>query len=172
MSCAFVDRLPSPAAAVAGAEGTLAARTSVSLVMSDPVCVRGSVGLGELASLLVARRIGGAPVLDDDGKLIGMISKTDLARSNARLMALEAMTPEVVSLGETASVADAAALMAGKGIHRVTVTSRSGQVVGVVSTLDVARWLASNEASGADRGLSRGGALGHPLQSRRPGGEP
>jgi CBS domain-containing protein len=145
VSCASLDPLPSLAVALARAEWSPGARTPVSAVMSDPICVRGEVGLAALASLFAARRIGGAPVVDDDGKPIGMISRADLARCNPRLTALEAMTPGVVSLVESASVADAAALMATKEIHRVVVVSRSGHVVGIASTLDVARWLASND---------------------------
>ena len=40
-----------------------------------------------------------------------------------------------------AAVALAAALMAYEGVHRIVVVDRGGYVVGLVSSLDVARWL-------------------------------
>lgn len=58
----------------------------------------------------------------------------------------EIMMPVAFTLSETAPISQAAALMAFEGVHRVPVLARSGEVVGIVSSLDVLRWLA--EVSG------------------------
>lgn len=52
----------------------------------------------------------------------------------------EAMTPLVLSLEEGASVGQAASLMAFEGIHRLPVVTEDGQVVGLLTALDVLRW--------------------------------
>ncbi len=67
----------------------------------------------------------------------------------SRLTAGDLMTPVVFSLPATASLADAVAVMAAKGVHRVPVVSGAGSVVGVVSALDVSKWLgkATGDAS-------------------------
>jgi CBS domain-containing protein len=56
------------------------------------------------------------------------------------------MTPVTFVLPENASIAQAAALMAYEGVHRIPVVSCSGDIVGLVSSLDVLRWL--GQASG------------------------
>ena len=55
----------------------------------------------------------------------------------------DVMTPVAFSIDETETVAAAAALMAGEGVHRVPVIScDDGSVVGIVSSIDVLGWLA------------------------------
>ena len=53
------------------------------------------------------------------------------------------MTPTSFSLVQDAPVAQAAAIMAFEGIHRLPVTAEpSGEVVGLISSSDVLRWIA------------------------------
>ncbi len=53
--------------------------TTVGDVMSrDPVTVKPETPLGEAIKILADRRISGLPVVDDHGKLIGVISETDM----------------------------------------------------------------------------------------------
>jgi CBS domain-containing protein len=52
------------------------------------------------------------------------------------------MTPVSVTLPEDACVAQAAAIMAYEGIHRLPVIGASHEVVGLISSLDVMRWIA------------------------------
>lgn len=54
----------------------------------------------------------------------------------------EIMTPVTYSLRPSTSVAQAAALMAFEGVHRLPiVTEVTGEVVGVLSSIDILRWL-------------------------------
>jgi CBS domain-containing protein len=46
----------------------------------DPVCVSPSARIRELARLFEEHEISGAPVTDQEGKVIGVVSKTDLIR--------------------------------------------------------------------------------------------
>lgn len=57
----------------------------------------------------------------------------------------EVMTPLAFTLPESASIARASALMALETVHRVPVVSATGRVIGILSTLDVLRWLARRE---------------------------
>ena len=54
--------------------------------------------------------------------------------------ARDVMTPVVVQLHESASIRQAASLMAYEGVHRLPVVSDDGKVVGILSSLDVLRW--------------------------------
>ena len=131
---------------------TLADRTLISALMSSNVCcVRESVGVRALAALLIEGGFSGVPVVDEGGKPIGVVSQADLVRhhyengtaSHERLSTVgDIMTDVSLVLGEGASVSQAAALMAFESIDRIPVVDRSGQVVGVLSSLDVLYWLA------------------------------
>ncbi|WP_437593547.1 CBS domain-containing protein [Sorangium sp. So ce1000] len=57
-----------------------------------------------------------------------------------RITARDVMTPVVVQLHESASIRQAASLMAYESVHRLPVVSDDGKVVGILSSLDVLRW--------------------------------
>jgi CBS domain-containing protein len=50
----------------------------------DVVVAQESMTVQELANFLTANMITGAPVVDDMGKLVGVVSETDIVRSGAR----------------------------------------------------------------------------------------
>ena len=63
-----------------------AAALDVRNLMTHPVySVRDSATLGQIATLMVDRRINVVPVVDDGGELIGIIARADLVRLIARL---------------------------------------------------------------------------------------
>jgi CBS domain-containing protein len=74
-----------------------------------------------------------------------VVSKTDLVEhevtASSQKTVNEIMMPMVFALGQEMSIGQAAALMAYEGIHRVIVVDDGGYLVGVVSSLDLARWL-------------------------------
>jgi CBS domain-containing protein len=148
-------------------------RTPISEIMTKHVvCVRSDLDTRTLASLFLERGISGAPVVDDDARPIGIVSKTDLVRERyeradtgtategdtresstleelgfhteptQETTVAEIMMPVAFCLPANESIARAAALMAFEGVHRVPVVGNRGQVVGLVSPLDVLRWLA------------------------------
>jgi hypothetical protein len=102
-------------------------------------------------ALLIEGGFSGVPVVDEGGKPIGVVSLADIVRHHsqskvasdeARSTVGDIMTDISITLGEGALVSQAAALMALERIHRVPVVDRTGQVVGVLSSLDVLYWLA------------------------------
>ncbi len=50
----------------------------------DPVCVSPSTTIRELARIFEENEVSGAPVVDKEGKVIGVVSKTDLIRRCAQ----------------------------------------------------------------------------------------
>ena len=52
----------------------------VDIMSVDPVCVEANTGIRELARLFEEHQISGAPVVDQAGKVIGVVSRTDLIR--------------------------------------------------------------------------------------------
>jgi CBS-domain-containing membrane protein len=129
--------------------GAALARTEVASIMTKSViCVTSAWTLRELMSLLVGGDIGGVPVVDDNWRATGIVSKSDVVRYVSEHGTVEGATvadcmlPLAITVGPTTLVSRVAALMAWEGIHRVPVCGPAGDVVGIVSTLDIARWLA------------------------------
>jgi len=129
------------------------------------VCVRPEMSVRQVEQLLGERRVTGAPVVDDTGQPIGVVSQHDLIVHQAdRITAgesgrfytdvddyrdiagvpidrsttpvSEVMTRDIVGIERDASLAEAARLMRTRRIHRLLVTNR-GVLVGIVSSLDL-----------------------------------
>jgi CBS domain-containing protein len=119
--------------------------TPVSRIMSLNVqCVTEDVSLPALASCLLDGGYSGAPVVDDEGRPVGVVSKTDLLRQGVApdVRVRDIMTPMSFTVHEDRSVSEASALMAYEGVHRLPVVDAAGKVVGLLSSLDILYWLA------------------------------
>lgn len=130
-----------------------AEHTPVSTVMTAHVtCVSPDLAIETLASLLVERGMSGVPVVDESGRAIGVVSKSDLVRRQLESGAPESrgrvrdiMMPIAFTMPEGVSISHAAALMAYECIHRVPIVAADGTVIGIVSALDILRWLADQD---------------------------
>ena len=103
---------------------------------------------------LIENAISAAPVVDAEGRAIGIVSKTDLLRHyydredvvigmpapETRARAI--MNHAVFTLHEDADLSRAAALMAYEGVHHAVVIGVDGRARGIVSSLDILRWFA------------------------------
>jgi CBS domain-containing protein len=64
--------------------------TAEDVMNSRMLSVRADFTLHELATFLIEHDISGAPVLDATGKLVGVVSLTDIALSEAERASIEA----------------------------------------------------------------------------------
>ncbi len=136
------------------------------LMTRNVICVRSDLSVNELIMTLFENGISGAPVVDAGGKPLGVVSKTDLLRdsyekvelaedksaphirgdaedrSSVKLRVQDLMTTSVASLPESATVAEAAALMALEGVRRIPILDAQDQVVGIICASDILSWLA------------------------------
>ena len=160
------SRARRPEDPAAGIGFLVAADAPIATLMSrDVVCVREDISLDALRAILLERGIGAAPVVDAEGMPVGIVTKTDFVRGLAELdgdlqepsprlppgfhmeplpraTARDIMMPFVFALPVETSVAQAAAFMASRGVHHVLVNDKKGALVGILSTIDLARWLA------------------------------
>jgi CBS-domain-containing membrane protein len=112
--------------------------------------------LSEQASLddaawgLTANGVSGAPVRDRRGRLVGVLSKSDLVDpdrgpdAEERTVA-DAMTPALLALHADEPAMDAVRLMVADGIHRVVVIDERGRLAGIVTPMDVLRALTKEQ---------------------------
>lgn len=113
------------------------------LMRKDVITVAASDALEEVIDLFLREHIHGAPVLDESGALLGIVTQQDLFFASAtrtpdptRLAARDVMTTPAVSVGEEMEVRELCRLMHRLRIHRVPVV-RDGLLTGIVSSLDV-----------------------------------
>lgn len=59
--------------------------TAKDIMTKDVITVRPETSIEELARILIENRISGAPVVDDNGNLIGIVTENDLISQNKRL---------------------------------------------------------------------------------------
>jgi CBS domain-containing protein len=120
----------------------LAPITAAELMTREVVTASPSTPVEVLARLLLEHAIGGVPVVDDSGLLVGMVSGFDVI-SKAGAITGEVMSRGVVSLTEDASVDDIVSLMGLHGIRRVPVC-RDRRIVGIISRSDLLRHYVAN----------------------------
>ena len=107
--------------------------------------------LSQAAKMFDERGISGAPVVSPEGRLLGVLSRTDIGNlplGDPRRVE-QAMTPWVVSLEEDTPVPDVARQMLSKRIHRVIIT-RGGEIAGIVTSLDMLKALLALSGGNAD----------------------
>lgn len=92
----------------------------------------------EAARLLSQERISGAPVVDPDGKIIGIITEADIISKVDRegLYVADIMSHNVIAVDQETPVGEIAALLTERKIKRVPVVE-NGKLVGIVSRADI-----------------------------------
>lgn len=111
----------------------------------DVATVRPDDTVGEVVAMLTRRRIGAAPVLDERGRLAGIISERDVMRGIAahgdRVLALatrELMTRDVQTCAPDDEIVELMEIMTNQRIRHLPVV-QEGSLIGIVSIGDVVK---------------------------------
>lgn len=101
--------------------------------------------LSELRAIFCELRTAAIAVVDDTCGLRGLITRTDVLRAldTPTARAADVMSAYVLVLPADATVECAAALMATEDVGQIAMVDGRGELVGLVSALDVARHLAT-----------------------------
>ena len=108
-------------------------------IMTSNVCtIRPEANAQEAAQLLSQKRISGLPVVNPDGKIIGIVTEADIISKVNRegLLVADIMSHEVITVDEETSVSEIASLLTQRRIKRVPVVQK-GKLVGIVSRADI-----------------------------------
>jgi CBS domain-containing protein len=128
----------------------------------DVISVRRDTGLDEAARLLTENRISGLPVVDDSGRVVGVISEADMicmARESGHSFrdvlkhllgeplhehragnkVEDIMSSPAITTTPEADIKEAARVMTEKRIKRLPVVDGEGRLVGIISRADIVR---------------------------------
>ncbi|MBI4243532.1 MAG: CBS domain-containing protein [Planctomycetes bacterium] len=152
-------------------------KISVKEIMKSPVLfINSEWRLSDAASFFLEHSVSGAPVLDDQGKTIGVLTLKDIARytmwhleveeyeedlggskkstgvdqvslpQNYKLDKMtcttvrQVMSVGVITVSDEVTISKILGVMMKNRIHRVFV-KKAGKIIGVVTTMDIIRWL-------------------------------
>jgi CBS domain-containing protein len=108
-------------------------------IMTRKVCTTHSeASVQEVAQLLSREHISGAPVVNADGMIIGIVTEADIISKVDRegLRVADIMSHEIIAVKEETPVNEIAILLTERRIKRVPVV-RNGKPVGIVSRADI-----------------------------------
>jgi CBS domain-containing protein len=121
------------------------------LMQPDVETVAPEALVQDAATILADAHVSALPVVDGVGRMVGVISRTDILVSEeeaqdqaARRTLLEEtfvrdlMTSPALTIAAEADVKEAAQQMLYTGVHRLFVT-KDARVIGVISTTDIIR---------------------------------
>src|SRR5437660_4499577 len=111
------------------------------VMTTQVISFREDTPLKEIAERLSESRITGAPVVTDDGFVVGIVSEVDVF-SRRGGVARDLMSPQVISITEDTGIDEAARLFAGERIRRLPVL-KNGRLVGLISRSDVLEFFAT-----------------------------
>jgi len=144
------------------------------LMVREVRTVRSDADVHELEKLLLKEKIHGVPVVDPEGRIVGVVSQTDLLSwhfmegvdgatvyqgsdprpprglrfADIRTARVEeVMSPVVHCICPDQSVTLAAARMIDRKVHRLVVVDENAQVLGILSAADLLRAIPEVEAA-------------------------
>ncbi|GAB4469826.1 MAG: CBS domain-containing protein [Armatimonadaceae bacterium] len=145
-------------------------KTVADVMKRDVITVPAEATLQEVATLLTAQKISGAPVVDENNNMVGIISESDLlseARKHAglphaaafgffilpqetlerlykngsSLLAREVMTKKVTTITPDIRIDEVGDLMVRSKINRIPVVDEQDRLVGIITREDILRAL-------------------------------
>ena len=140
------------------------AHTVVDVMSSDVVTVHKDTGFKDIVAAFGRHAVSAAPVVDDHGAVLGIVTESDLIRKvgyagdpatgeqadrgkAGAVTAAGLMTAPVVTVSANEGVPMAARLMAAEQLRRMPVVDDAGLLVGMVSARDLLRPYLRDDAS-------------------------
>lgn len=117
----------------------------------DVVALKPEMEILHAAHRLVKHNVSGAPVLDQHGRLVGILTEKDCMEVATQAyyhgtpggLVSERMTPDPVSVSPESSILTLAEMFIKNGFHRYPVMD-NGRMVGIISRRDVMRAMAKH----------------------------
>jgi CBS domain-containing protein len=125
----------------------LRAATAAELMTSDPVSLRAEATALEARELFIAKAISAAPVIDEAGRPVGVLSQSDImvhdvaGAIGGTMLVQDLMTPAVFAVSPETPASEVIESLLTLRVHRLFVVDPQGVLIGVISAVDVLRHL-------------------------------
>lgn len=134
------------------------------LMVENPYMVAADATIADAEQLMDQHEVGGLIVVDNNTKLVGLITRRDILLAPGDLQTVaQAMTPadHIVSVGPSVTSDEARSILYEHRLEKLPVVDRDGAVVGLITSRDVVRVEHRSQASVDERGrLLVGVAIG------------
>jgi CBS domain-containing protein len=105
----------------------------------DVLTVRVEDPVDAAVDIIVARRVTGVPVVDEEQRCVGVVTESDILGKRGSTVG-EIMTANAVTVEEDVSLAEAAEIMLTQRIRRLPVVRADNTLVGLLTRMDLVRW--------------------------------
>ena len=106
----------------------------------DPVTILRTNTVGDALQLMQENKIGGIPVVDDEGKLIGIVTNRDLRfQSDMSRLIDEVMTKDNIVTTHDTDLKRAAEVLLENKIEKLPVVDNNGKLVGLITYRDITK---------------------------------
>lgn len=107
----------------------------------DPVTIRRGSTVSDALKMMEEYHIGGIPVVDDNGKLVGIVTNRDLRfERNLSRTIDEVMTSDsLITTSQTTNLEEAADILQRHKIEKLPVVDRDGRLIGLVTYKDITK---------------------------------
>lgn len=117
------------------------------LMVKDVISVSEKTPLKEVTKLFAEKHITGAPVINEAGELVGVISESDIIRKTTSMgawspnLAGQIMTKPAVTVAPDETLQRICELMHNRHIHRVVVADGK-EIRGIITTMNILQVIA------------------------------
>lgn len=135
-------------------------KRSESGMVIDPVTLKNNATLGDAQRIMKEFKIGGIPVIDNDGKLVGILTNRDLRfqKQTARPVN-EIMTKDnLITAKEGISMEEAESILQEFKIEKLPIIDQNGKLIGLITYKDILKRKSHPLASKDSLGRLRVGA--------------
>lgn len=110
-------------------------------MISNPVTIKKGATVGDALSLMAEYKIGGIPVVDDEGYLVGIVTNRDLRfQRDIHKLIDEVMTREnIVTTTRTTNLEEAADILQNHKIEKLPVVDEDNKLIGLLTYKDITK---------------------------------
>ena len=122
------------------AEQVRKVKRSESGMIVDPITLRVDATIGDALQLMKENKIGGIPIVDQDQRLVGILTNRDLRfeTSNKKGKVSEVMTKEnLITAPEGTTLKKAETILRNYKIEKLPVVSKQGKLIGLITYRDI-----------------------------------
>ncbi|MDE7496243.1 MAG: IMP dehydrogenase, partial [Muribaculaceae bacterium] len=106
----------------------------------DPITITRDETVGDALRLMAENHIGGIPVVDDDMKLVGIVTNRDLRfQTDMSLPIREVMTSENLVTTDKPDLSEAADILLRHKIEKLPVVDKDNKLVGLITYRDITK---------------------------------